>query len=269
METTLICFSPTHTTRKTLEAVAQGIGGETVVYDLTLPAGRGQFMGNVPTFGSEDLVLLGCPVYGGHMPPPLKMLLSGVNGGGAKAAVVCLYGNRHYDEAVAELYDLAKAQGFVPIGAGAFVGEHSFSHQIAGGRPNAQDLAQARSFGEQLREKALRGGELPREQVPFRPWDGAYLQHHRAHLSQVAGPQVEAGKCTGCGICVSVCPMGVLQIGEDGKARAVGEPCLKCRSCARSCPTQAVDFHQEDFQLTLQNCLDTFAQPLRENEMAI
>lgn len=55
-----------------------------------------------------------------------------------------------------ELCDLVSEQGFVPVAAGAFIGEHSFSRKgmpIAEGRPDESDLKQATEFGKKIIEE--------------------------------------------------------------------------------------------------------------------
>jgi len=45
--------------------------------------------------------------------------------------------------------------------------------------------------------------------------------------------------CTGCGLCVKVCPLGTIAV-KDGKAVIVGEVSLNCGHCAAVCPVAAV-----------------------------
>ncbi len=51
-------------------------------------------------------------------------------------------------------------------------------------------------------------------------------------------------KCTGCGICVKVCPFGAIEL-IDGKAN-IGEKCVLCGSCVKSCPVSAIVIDQEE-----------------------
>ena len=57
----LVYFSATKTTQKNLRAIAEGIGLPVKEYDFTLPQNRSADI----TFGPDELVLAGAPVYGG------------------------------------------------------------------------------------------------------------------------------------------------------------------------------------------------------------
>ncbi|MBN2688386.1 MAG: nitroreductase family protein [Deltaproteobacteria bacterium] len=45
--------------------------------------------------------------------------------------------------------------------------------------------------------------------------------------------------CTGCGLCVTVCPSRTLEL-VDGKAKVTGDHSMHCGHCAAVCPTGAV-----------------------------
>jgi NAD-dependent dihydropyrimidine dehydrogenase PreA subunit len=57
---------------------------------------------------------------------------------------------------------------------------------------------------------------------------------------------IDQEKCTGCGMCVSDCPEGALQI-IDGKARLVGDLlCDGLGACLKSCPEDAISVEERE-----------------------
>jgi hypothetical protein len=149
----LIYFSPTQTTRKVIEGISQGLQAADIDHiDLTLSDAEIQKRSII----NDDLAVIGAPVYSGRLPSVAISRLRKLNGNGAPAVIVVVYGNRAYEDALLELRDVAIEVGFKPIAAGAFIGEHSFSTSvtpIAAGRPDVEDFGKANAFGEMIREK--------------------------------------------------------------------------------------------------------------------
>lgn len=50
---------------------------------------------------------------------------------------------------------------------------------------------------------------------------------------------VDPDLCTGCGLCIRVCPAGTLSM-VNGKALVTGEHSLSCGHCQAVCPVGAV-----------------------------
>ena len=60
------------------------------------------------------------------------------------------------------------------------------------------------------------------------------------YLKNVVTLEVDRDKCTGCGICLEVCPHAVLAM-EDRRVRIRNrDACMECGACARNCPVGAV-----------------------------
>ncbi len=56
-------------------------------------------------------------------------------------------------------------------------------------------------------------------------------------------PQLEAGKCDGCGACAAVCPARAITLPQQGEQRHWRldlAPCVFCGLCEEACPTGAV-----------------------------
>lgn len=63
-------------------------------------------------------------------------------------------------------------------------------------------------------------------------------------------------RCTGCGICVSVCPVPCIEIIDTGlnftgTACVTGELCIGCDFCAIDCPWEAIVMVNPDGSLKL------------------
>jgi len=52
--------------------------------------------------------------------------------------------------------------------------------------------------------------------------------------------------CKACGICIALCPKGVLEADDKGKAVAVApEKCTRCGMCEMHCPDFAISVEVE------------------------
>lgn len=60
------------------------------------------------------------------------------------------------------------------------------------------------------------------------------------YLSNVVTLKFDRARCTGCGMCPTVCPHAVWAIDEQ-KARIVDlDGCMECGACAKNCPAEAI-----------------------------
>jgi ferredoxin/flavodoxin len=224
----LVYFSPTGTTRGVCEAIAQGLGAEKMIScDLTpVSAGR-------ETVLIDGVAVIGIPVYAGRVPELCLRRLRGLTARGVPAVLVALYGNRAFEDALVELRDLAVAQGFKVIAAGAFIGEHSFSlpaEPIAAGRPHVGDLNLATEFGKRLAAK-IESGDSGMPDIP-----GNVPYRDRAKLDRMA-PETNGKKCNLCGRCAAVCPSGSIEVAETVATDA--DKCILCCACIKACEADA------------------------------
>lgn len=247
----LIYFSPTNTTHKILNAIAEGYEPEEIKsFNLTLPHG---FPPSAP-FSNKELVLIGAPVYAGRLPVEAVKRLEPIRGNQTPAVIVVMYGNREFDDALIELKHLAEKNGFIPIAAAAFIGEHSFStpeQPIAEGRPDADDLKMAQSFGARIQQQLTVQSSLdswPGIEVPGK----VPYKEHKAH--QRIAPVSNTILCSLCLDCASVCPTSAIQLEDPHQTDA--DLCITCCACVKICPTgarQMKDPHIRDISNRLTN----------------
>lgn len=238
-----VYFSGTGTTRKTVlriaDELARALGLPREDYDFSLPKARQETV----QFAAEDLVVFGTPVYAGRVPNVLLPFLKEKNvGGGALAVPVVLFGNRNFDDALIELRNILTADGFMPIAAAGFVGEHSFSRTLGQGRPNAADEALMDEFAQKAAQYVESLSAAPAEPVsvrgeePIRPY---YTPRDRAGMPiniLKVKPKTDMDKCDRCGYCAAVCPMGSI---DPSDVTSVTGICIKCCACVKGCHTGA------------------------------
>lgn len=229
----LIYFSPTHTSARIAHAIAGAMGmKEVVVSDLTLDA-AGQLL------VEDALAVIAVPVYGGRVAETAMERLAMVRASNSMAVPVVLYGNRDYEDALRELTDWSRRQGFVPLAAGAFIGEHSYSRKdmpIAANRPDASDLESAESFARMVAGKLKEYVSV--EDMPALEVKGEFPYKVKGP-SVPAAPATLSEHCTQCGQCVGLCPTGAVRLSSDGFPVSEKADCIKCCACVKECPSEA------------------------------
>ena len=248
----LIYFSPTKTTKKIIEGIAQGIKVETIDHlDLTPASIKTQSIREI----HEDFVIIGVPVYGGRVALEAADRLKRLKADKTPAVIAVLYGNREYEDALLELKNITEAAGFVPVAAGAFVGEHSFSTEtmpIAFQRPDEADLVKAKEFGRRIQER-VRDVYLP-DEIPPLEVPGIFPYKERKDRPKIS-PTTQENICTLCGTCAEVCPTGVITVNHTVTTDPEG--CISCCACIKNCPTQARIFDAAPVKETTERLFKT------------
>jgi ferredoxin len=244
-----VYFSPTGTTRTIVGNTAAGMkAGQIEMIDLTK---RSQC--NVYNL-EKGIAIIGIPVYYGRVPEEAVSRLELLTGNKTPAVIVAVYGNRAYDDALKELFDIATARGFIPIAAGAFIGEHSYSfsnYPIAQGRPDASDLEKARAFGNKIREKVLKFESVEKAALIDVPGNFPYVEPKTLLLIKEArkttsyAPETDMNLCTKCGKCTEVCPTGA--VSPDEPYDTDKSQCIVCQACVKICPVAARQMNNETF----------------------
>lgn len=251
----IIYYSPTRTSMK----IARSIGEGTNIarrMEINLTTDRSE----TDIIVKDAVCIVAAPVYGGLLAPAAAQRILRLKAENCVAVPVVVYGNRDYEDALVQLRDLLRRQGFTPLCGAAFIGEHSFSRPgmpVAEGRPDADDLRVARGFGRQAYLKLL--GQLGISDTPA-PDDRHFALTYSGRLEDlistaemkgnvpyktIGNPSPQAPvvneNCYGCGDCASLCPTGAIGI-KDGRSYTQIDLCTKCCACVKFCPANARTF---------------------------
>ncbi len=219
MRTVEIIFSPTGGTEKVAHIISSRWNSAAETIDLSNPKMDFSQCAIAP----DDQVLVAMPSFGGRAPAVAIERLKKIKGNGAKCTLVCVYGNRAYEDTLVEMEDVAQESGFEVIAAIAAIAEHSIARQYASGRPDASDEAQLQQFADQIAQKASSKPSLPGNR-PYKKAGGG-------------GMVPKASKdCTKCGLCAKSCPVQAI---DATTLSADAKKCISCMRCVKLCPHEA------------------------------
>lgn len=221
----LVFFSPSGTTEKTVRTIASGIKGLEVEVHNLLPYGSRSKTYN---FGHDDIVIMGT-MTAGKLFTLSDELFACLHAEGTPFIGAVTYGNEYYGISLTEMKERAEDRGFNVVAMGAFPVQHSSVPQFGTGRPDDKDKENMRDFGRRAYEK-IQNGDYSLHNVPGTNWTGikevdeliAYRETHRDE-------QYEFPK--------------------EWKTKVISEACIKCGTCVRNCPTNAIDIESKTFDL--------------------
>ena len=219
MKTVEIIFSPTGGTQTVARMMTGRWNMDTVTIDLC--DAKADFSQCV--IDKDDRVLIAMPSFGGRAPDVAVERLGQIAGNGAKCTLVCVYGNRAYEDTLVQMEDAAKQSGFRIAAAVAAVAEHSILPQYATGRPDAADKKQLEQFADAIANGAEGTVSIPGNR-PYKKSGGAGLV-----------PKPTNG-CVKCGLCAEKCPVQAI---DPVTFQADAKTCIGCMRCMKQCPSSA------------------------------
>ncbi len=180
------------------------------------------------TLAEDDFCFVTAPVYGGVIPQVAADNIMKIKANGAKAVVMAVYGNRAYDDALAQLKDVCTKSGFTVCGAVGAVAQHSLLPAVAADRPDENDKKQLAEFACRVMDKIKRGN-MADFTVPGKVPGG------EAHSLPVHPKATKA--CVKCGLCAEKCP--VVAISKENPMVTDKTKCITCMRCVEICPQNA------------------------------
>lgn len=220
----LVYFSPSGSTEKIVRKIATGIQGlEVKTYNLLPSAARKQQY----VFGKEDLVIYGS-LSAGMLFTKAEEIFNCLQGNETPFIGVISFGNAYYGVALTEMKERAESRGFRVCALGAFVSRHTMTADLGAGRPDANDEAIMVDFGRKAYEKIL-SGDYALHKQPGTNWSSSE----------------EANKI----IAFREQNKEPYNFPKEWRAKKISDDCIKCKTCVRNCPVDAIDIEQKKFDL--------------------
>lgn len=223
----LAYFSATGTTAKIVSAIESGLGVNST-HTINLSTQNREAI----TIPNDEIIIFGVPVFSGRVPEIARKGIEMIRGYNTPAIIVCVYGNRDFDDALLELKDIVESNGFYVLSAGAFVGQHSIFQKVAQGRPDSFDLALAKEFG----VNSIKSLDSDINNTPLK------IKGNRPYRAVKPIPLTPTtdNKCNSCGLCSEQCPAQAIDLNNPKKIDK--SRCISCAHCIFICPKKSKRF---------------------------
>lgn len=242
-----VFFSATFSTRKIIREIVKQLGYDSIEYDITDNAPEETLQ-----LRFDELLVVGVPVYSGRVPEMAIERLNRIKGSNTPAVIVCVYGNRDFDDALIELKDIVRANGFIPLSGAAVIAQHSMLPQIAENRPDEKDMLLIDDFAAKVKDIIVSLASVDASLNLYVKGNEPYRQRQNIPIHPSAN-----NLCNKCGTCARLCPTGA--ISSESPQKTDKNKCISCGRCIMVCPKKARNFRGLLYKLASWKFKKTFS----------
>ena len=225
----LVYFSPSGSSEKVIKKIAASIKDinkdiSIETHDLLTSESRKKQY----NFSSDGDLVFFCTMTASLVLTKFDEIFGCLHGNGAPFVGVVTFANTSYMKTILleEIKKYAEMRGFKVSALGAFPVAHSLAASLGSeGRPNADDEKLMAEFGRKVYEKVSSGDYVLHEQIKADDSDAEKVSSYRA---------VESGGH-------HVFPF---------REKVISDACIKCKTCVRHCPVDAIDIENKTFDLS-------------------
>ena len=222
----MVYFSPTDTTKSILHKIVEEMSMKIEEeYNVT----NYEYKDFSATF-KNDIILLGFPVYSGRVPKTALNRFSNIKSKNSRIIICTTFGNRNYDSALMEIYELFRNNGFNIIGLMAIVTQHSFVKSVGKNRPNEEDFIIIKTFCKNITEKI---NTNIKESIKYE-----IIKPYREYQTIPIKPK-GSKNCKKCGLCKKLCPENA--VNKINPRKTDKKKCISCLRCVKYCPNGSRD----------------------------
>lgn len=240
--------SPAGSTRhvaETINTVCTDSGCEVHLMDLGRQSGRAEFRKRITGAGPGDCLFMGSPVYRDMAVPPVMAFIESLpEVSGCNAVPFVTWGGAFSGIALWQMGRELDRKGFNLAGGVKVLGTHSMMwahpNPAGNGHPDGNDDEMVRRFTLEIlgRLSSGKAGNFALENLDYNAEEfTADIKKKLGQPWMIIPKAVDMDKCTLCGVCEEVCPVGAVEVDAEP---IFNETCFDCFNCIRLCPEEAI-----------------------------
>lgn len=244
----MICFSQTGNTEKVASAMGDGFQEKGCQVRI-IPFEQADPVEDIKC----DIFAVGCPCFASKAPTPVKNFLKDIASLKNKPVIVFSTSGGAPGRVLYDLKLISEKKGGRVIGGLLIRGELFYPVPCVfgrnPGRPNSEDLSQAKKFAQGVCKYIESNGanglnegnpKILNRRLNFYTIAGLLMTDPILRLL-LPKPKVEQSKCDECGVCEDNCPSQSITLSPYPN---FSKQCIRCYRCITVCPKEAISFNK-------------------------